>query len=199
MLHLDPTNDYLLENDRVLLRPLQASDVSHLLPFSLHEPGLWQFSLTTAAGAHNLSQYIDTALLGRAAGREYPFIVYDKQQACYAGSTRFYDMQALQQTTQLGYTWYGKAFQGTGLNRHCKYLMLQFAFETLGMARVEFRADALNARSIAAMKSIGCVQEGVLRSNGVRPDGSRRDSVVLSILEQEWNTKVRAALLARLQ
>ena len=57
---------------------------------------------------------------------------------------------------QLGYTWYGKEFQGTGLNKHCKYLLLEFAFEKMQVERVEFRADANNEKSIAAMKSIGC-------------------------------------------
>lgn len=195
----DTGADYLLEDNRVLLRPMQQENAIHLESFSLHEPELWTHSLTTAAGTANLHRYIADALLARSSGREYPFIVFDKQQNRFAGATRFYDLQLAQQTTQLGYTWYGKDFQGTGLNRHCKYLLLQFAFEVMGMMRVEFRADALNARSIAAMKAIGCVQEGVLRSNSIRPDGSRRDSVVLSILKHEWDQQVRAALLAKLQ
>ena len=193
-----PQNDYLLENNRVLLRPLQSTDWQHLLPFALHEPELWRYSLAQAAGADNLRQYIAAALDGRASGKEYPFIVWDKKQNSYAGCTRFYDIQAAQQTTQLGYTWYGKAFQGTGLNRHCKYLLLQFAFETMRAARVEFRADATNSRSIAAMKAIGCVPEGILRSNGLRPDGTRRDSIVLSILQQEWEESVQEMLKAKL-
>ncbi|OLY94686.1 Protein N-acetyltransferase, RimJ/RimL family [Cnuella takakiae] len=191
--------DIVLENERVLLRSLEAADVQHLLPFSLYEPELWLYSLTTAASESNLRQYITTALEARAAGRELPFIVFDKKQNRYAGATRFYDIQLAQQNTQLGYTWYGKAFQGTGLNRHCKFLLLQFAFETMGMMRVEFRADARNARSIAAMKAIGCVPEGVLRSNGFRADGSRRDSMILSILKGEWEAGVKELLLGKLQ
>jgi RimJ/RimL family protein N-acetyltransferase len=101
---------------------------------------------------------------------------------------------------QLGYTWYGKDFQGTGLNKHCKYLLLQFAFETLGMERVEFRADKNNSRSIAAMKSIGCVVEGVLRSQMPKYNTTeRRDSIVLSILKGEWFDHVKEELGARLK
>ncbi len=108
---------------------------------------------------------------------------------------RFYDINVPFKTLQLGYTWYGKKFQGTGLNKHCKYLLLSFAFETLGMERVEFRADNNNERSIAAMKSIGCKVEGVLRSNmPTREDGIRRDSIVLSILKDEWVDEVRRKL-----
>ena len=198
MVAFHPQNDYLLQNDRVLLRPLQHTDWQHLLPFAEQEPELWRFSLAQATGPDNLRQYIGAALDGRKAEKEYPFIVWDKKENSYAGCTRFYDMQPAQQTTQLGYTWYGKAYQGTGLNRHCKYLLLQFAFEVMQAARVEFRADAANSRSIAAMKSIGCVPEGILRSNGLRPDGTRRDSIVLSILKAEWEENVQEMLKQKL-
>jgi len=99
---------------------------------------------------------------------------------------------------QLGYTWYGEKFRGTGLNKHCKFLMLQFAFETMGALRVEFRADARNERSIAAMKSLGCVPEGILRSNMPLQDGGRRDSIILSILKDEWDNGVKENLFKRL-
>lgn len=198
MSRFDHTETYQLEDERVLLRPLEASDLAHLLPFSLQEPELWTYSLTSAAGEENLHEYIRQALGARRDGREYPFIVYDKLRNAYAGSTRFYDVQPHHQSLQLGYTWYGRDFQGTGLNRHCKFLLLDFAFGTLGMERVEFRADARNARSIAAMRSIGCTVEGVLRSNQLRSDGLRRDSIVLSILKQEWVETLRPRLEALL-
>ena len=187
MIYFDPSQEYILEDDRVLLRPLRADDMELLLPFSLHEPEIWAFSLVTAAGEENLKKYIDTAQRSRADGREYPFIVFDKKTQRYAGSTRFYDIQPAFDTLQLGYTWYGKDFQGTGLNKHCKSLLLQFAFEKVGVVRVEFRADNNNKRSIAAMKSIGCVEEGVLRHHLPKIDGTgRRDSIILSILKEEW-------------
>lgn len=182
---IDFSKDFLLENDRVLLRPLLKNDIEHLLPYSLNEPDLWTYSLTPGNGEENLKKYIDLALVSRKAKTAYTFIVFDKRTNEYAGMTRFYDIQPSHNTTQLGYTWYGKKFHGTGLNKNCKYLMLQFAFENCGVARVEFRADYNNKRSIAAMKSLGCVEEGVLRSNCDSPSG-RRDSIVLSILKQEW-------------
>jgi RimJ/RimL family protein N-acetyltransferase len=100
--------------------------------------------------------------------------------------------------TQLGYTWYGKQFQRTGLNRHCKLLMLGFAFETWGMERVEFRADAKNERSVRAMKEIGCIEEGVLRSSSPSAAGGRRDAIVLSILKPEWINGGKEKLLAKI-
>lgn len=185
----------ILENDRVHLRPLEMDDVTHLLPISLHEPETWEFSLVKADGQANLEIYIQLALKAKETQKEFPFIVYDKQLGKYAGSTRFYDINFEFKTLQLGYTWYGKDFRGTGLNKHCKYLLLRFAFETLGMERVEFRADANNQRSIAAMKRIGCTVEGILRSHmPTHIPEIRRDSIILSILKHEWFDKVKMNL-----
>lgn len=195
---MDFTKDYQLENDRALLRPLVENDYKYLLPFSINEPTLWQYSLTPANGEENLKKYMDLALNGRKNETAYPFIVWDKKTEQYAGSTRFYDFQARHNTTQLGYTWYGKDFQGTGLNKNCKLLLLTFAFDTLGLDRVEFRADNNNKRSIAAMKSLGCVQEGILRSHSKSVYG-RRDSIILSILKDEWFDEGKDKLTSKVQ
>lgn len=184
-----------LENERVLLRPLEENDFEHLLPFSLNEPEIWKYGLVTAAGEENLRNYIAAAVSNRAQQKEYPFIVFDKKTNSYAGSTRFYDIQQAWKTTQLGYTWYGSAFQRTGLNRHCKLLLLTFAFEEWGLERVEFRADANNEKSITAMKAIGCTAEGILRNHMPTAGGSRRDSIILSILKHEWYSHVKQLLL----
>jgi len=188
----------ILENKRVLLRPLVTEDFDYLLPFSVNEPELWRYSLVSPAGAEQLKAYITSVLNDKAKGISYPFIVYDKLNEAYAGSTRFYDIQAAYKTLQLGYTWYGTGFQGTGLNKNCKYLLLDHAFGTLGMERVEFRADANNKRSLAAMKSIGCTVEGILRSHMPDGFGGRRDSAVLSILKDEWFSSLKSNLQQQL-
>jgi RimJ/RimL family protein N-acetyltransferase len=194
----DYTEDYILEDERVLLRPLEESDYENLLPFSMNEPELWTFSFVGAEGGERLENYMKITLDARAEGKEYPFIVFDKQLNEYAGSTRFYDINIPYKTLQLGYTWYGKKFQGTGLNKHCKYLLLSFAFEDLGIERFELRADSENGRSIAAMKSIGCKVDGILRSNMPKKQGGRRDSIVLSILKDEWFGEVKETLKSKL-
>lgn len=185
---------YQLENDVVLLRPLVTGDVDFLLPYALLEPELWQYSSISPAGSDGMQNYIDQAVQAKVNQREYPFIVYDKRSDTYAGSTRFYDIQNDNQSLQLGFTWYGKEYQGTGLNKNCKLLLLGLAFDILKFERVEFRADVLNEKSIAAMKSIGCKVEGVLRSNMPKASGGRRDSIVLSILKREWDAGVKDAL-----
>ncbi len=191
--------NYILENEKVLLRPLAMTDYENLLSYSMTETNLWKYSLVQPIGEAGLKHYLQLALNGRETEKEYPFIVFDKDTLKYAGSTRFYDIQLHYKTLQLGYTWYGKEFQGTTLNKQCKLLLLSFAFEKMGMERVEFRADSQNERSIAAMKSIGCTVEGILRSNTPRPDGSRRDSIVLSILKSEWENGLKNNLLLKIQ
>lgn len=192
------SDDYTLENDSVLLRPLIYDDIQYLLPFALNEPSLWKYSLKSAAGDKAMMEYVEDAINSRRNHKEYTFIVFDKKTGNCAGSTRFYDIQPVSDTVQLGFTWYGKDFQGTGLNKHCKYLLLEFAFEKMEVCRVEFRADYRNKRSIAAMKSIGCKEEGILRGNGYCADGSRRDSIVLSILNNEWYDEVKKNLFKKL-
>ena len=196
--YFDTNQDYTLENDAVLLRPLNKNDFNNLSSFAINEPEIWKFSLVAVQGEEGLKNYIENAIEQRSKGTEYPFIVFDKRTGQYAGCTRFYDIQLVNKTLQLGYTWYGKAFQGTGLNKNCKLLLLQFAFEELKMERVEFRADNNNEKSKAAMKSIGCVVEGVLRSHMPYSTGVRRDTIVLSILKNEWESGVKEKLIEKI-
>ena len=196
--YFDTTQDYMLENDAVLLRPLNKNDFNNLSSFAINEPEIWKFSLVAVQGEEGLKNYIENAIEQRSKGTEYPFIVFDKRTGQYAGCTRFYDIQLVNKTLQLGYTWYGKAFQGTGLNKNCKLLLLQFAFEELGMERVEFRADNNNEKSKAAMKSIGCVVEGLLRSHMPYISSVRRDSIILSILKNEWESGIKEKLIEKI-
>ncbi len=198
MIDFDFSKDYTLEDDIVLLRPLKKEDIALLVHFSTDEPETWKYSPTKIAGEENFKKHYEEAIKAQKDKREYPFIVFDKRTKQYAGSTRFYDIQLPNQTLQLGYTWYGKDFQATGLNKHCKYLLLSFAFDEMGMERVEFRAHAGNERSIAAMKSIGCTVEGIMRKVVPMTSGGRRDTILLSILKDEWKNGGKEKLKAKL-
>ena len=195
----DFTEEIILENERVLLRPLQISDGSLLSHYVNEEPDLWQYSLVAIHNSADLENYIKTAIEARAHKTSYAFIVFDKLLNEYVGCTRFYDMQLAYQTTQLGYTWYSKKCWGTKLNENCKYLLLEFVFDQMGFERVEFRADNNNKRSIAAMQKIGCTVEGLLRNHLPMHTGKRRDSIVLSILKEDWNASLKQSLAAQLK
>ena len=189
----------ILENETVLLRAMEPDDWKHLLPYSLNEPEIWKYGLVTAAGEENLRNYVNNAVKNLEEQKEYPFIVFDKRTNRYAGSTRFYDIQPSFSSAQLGYTWYGQEFQRTGLNRHCKLLLLTYVFEVWGLERVEFRADSNNLKSVNAMKAIGCVEEGILRSHMPLVGGGRRDSIILSILKNEWLNGGKENLLQKIR
>lgn len=195
---MDTNQSYILENELVRLEPLSEEHFGALLPFSLNEPEIWTYSLISGAGEENLRNYFNQAIEARKKGEAYPFTVFDKTINKYAGTTRFYEINPIHKTLSLGYTWYGKAHQGTKVNKASKFLLLRFAFEDLGMERVEFRADSRNTRSIAALESIGGVIEGILRNNGSSSSGERRDSVVLSIIKLEWQVHVKSMLQAKL-
>ncbi len=197
MIKFDFTKDYTLEDDVALLRPLSPQDLPELL-YVAGQPEVWKYSTLKADTAADLGNYIDSALANRVTEKEYPFVIIDKRTNAYAGSTRFYDFKSNQHNVSLGYTWYATQHQGTGLNKHCKYLLFDFAFQQ-GFERVEFAADTLNERSIAAMKSIGCMQEGILRSHTIRQDGSRRDTIVLSMLKPEWDEYLKERLQNKLK
>ena len=194
----DTSTDFILENERVLLRPLVQDDAVYLSAYVKEEPALWKYALTPITTEQEFEQYMATAVEARQLKSAYPFIVFDKLQNKYVGSTRFYDIQLNNSTTQFGYTWYSESTWGTGLNEHCKFLLLQFAFETIGFERIEFRADNRNKRSIAAMQKIGCTVEGILRNHLPTSDGTRRDSIVLSMLKNEW-PKIKEGFLARIK
>ena len=202
MLALKPFDfreEIILENERVLLRPIQHSDGAILAHYVNEEPELWKYSLVAIDNSADLEKYIQAAIEARENKTSYAFIVFDKLVNEYVGCTRFYDIQLAFQSTQLGYTWYSKKCWGTKLNENCKFLLLQFAFDQMGLERVEFRADNNNKRSIAAMQKIGCTIEGVLRNHLPMPNGKRRDSIVLSILKEEWDASLKQALAAQLK
>lgn len=198
-MNFDFTEKYRLENEYVLLRPLTTADKELIINFGINEPEIWRFNVNGGNGKENFENYFDTALRLFNEKNHYPFIVFDKRSEQYIGMTRFYDISNEFSRLEIGYTWYGKKFQGTGINKMCKFLLLQFAFEKLGAIRVGFGANSKNERSINAMKSIGCKVEGVLRHYSKDADGKVIDSIKLSILKQEWDETVKEALKKQIE
>ncbi len=194
----DFDKEYILENDRVMLRLLVEDDIETLRHFSIEEPEIWKYNPIKKDGDY-FFDYLNGALVAHANKTEYPFIVFDKVQGKYAGVTRFYDVNLPMKRLQIGYTWYGKDFHGTGMNKDCKFLLLQFAFDELGMERVGFAANNTNEKSIAAMKSIGCTVEGIYRSYNENLEGVRIDAIQLSILKNEWENGAKERLRNKLR
>jgi RimJ/RimL family protein N-acetyltransferase len=191
--------EFVLENERVLLRILQPQDSEYLLSISENEPENWAYGLENASGLANLNAYIASAVHAHDQRQAIPFIIYDKHAQAFAGSTRYYQLNAQHGRLAIGYSWLGNAFKRTGLNAHVKYLMLLYAFETLLIERVEFMADVNNERSIHSILGLGATREGTLRSHAMKPDGTRRDTAVFSILKKEWLEHVKPSLLNKIK
>lgn len=175
----------LLENDRARLTPLKLSDAELLWPIA-QNPELLAYSPSDIHTRELLDLYIKTALDRVKERNSYPFLIFDKQTGKVAGSTRFGNVSEYDDRLEIGWTWIGTEFQGTGLNAACKQLLLTYAFETLGYERVELRIDKRNIRSRKATEKLGCQMEGVLRHHVLMPDGHRRDTVYYSLLREEW-------------
>jgi len=179
-------NNIHLENDRARLEPLDLIHLDHLLPIALNHPGLLQYSPSPFGTTDKLMEYIESALNARIRGERYPFVIFDKRNNLYAGSTSYGHVSESDQRLEIGWTWLDKSAQGTGLNKYCKHLLLQYAFEDLKFERVEFRIHSENMQSRKSVENIGAQFEGELRSHTVMPDGQRRNTAYYSILKQEW-------------
>ena len=190
-MRFDFSNDYVLENDRARLEPLTSEHIN-LLAKVASEKELWTYFLGKSDGGGNFKEYIERAIQGRTKKREYAFAVYNKLKGEYAGSTRFFDFESDLNTVRLGYSWYGQRHRGTGLNKNCKFLLFEFAFEKMNFERIGLGAHEENLRSIAAMEGVGCKHEGVIRNlfPAIHRKG-RAHAILLGILKDEWYLNVR--------
>jgi RimJ/RimL family protein N-acetyltransferase len=175
-----------LENTVALLRPLALTDIPHLLKIALEEKDLLRYSPVPIYSEKLLTEYIEKSIKERQGKTRYSFSIYDKKKNAYAGSTSFLNISNNDDRVEIGSTWIGKEFQRTGLNRNCKYLLLNFAFAELNAERVELKTDERNEASRNAIEKIGAKFEGTLRSHTLMYDGYRRNTVYYSILKDEW-------------
>jgi RimJ/RimL family protein N-acetyltransferase len=174
-----------LENDRALLRPITAADRAALREIAL-DPDIWRYFVSRVETSEDFDRFFDATLADHTAGRRVVFHIIDKQTGRTAGSMSYGNLSEPDLRLEIGWSWLGRDFRGTGLNRPAKYLLLRHAFETLGAERVEFKTDVLNTQARAGLRNIGAVEEGVLRSYNPMPGGRRRDAIYYSVLRGEW-------------
>jgi len=175
-----------LENNRVKLLLLDLNNYKDLIEIA-QEKDLIYYSPSDISTPAKLKDYVEIAVNGYKEKTILPFIIYDKQKQAFAGSTRFGLINHKNKVLHIGWTWLGKAFQGTGLNKNVKFLMLNHAFEVMQFEKVEFSIDERNIKSRKAVEKIGGTLEGTLRKNTVMQDGFRRSTCCYGILKDEWN------------
>ncbi len=174
-----------LENDYVKLSLLGLSNYKYLIEVA-QQPNLVQYSPSKIDTPENLKEYVQDAVDCYYQKTAIPFIIFDKRTSSYAGCTRFGYINWHNKVLHIGWTWIGTQFQGTGLNKHMKFLMLQYAFETLNFDKVEFRIDERNIKSRKAVEKLGAKLEGVLRKDTLMLDGFKRNTCCYGILNEEW-------------
>ena len=178
---------FFLETHKVLLRPMEEQDFEKFLPIT--QPDfLWKYFSKELNDETALRSWINEALQDRGAGKRVPFTIIKKDSGAVCGSTSFGNIAFYDKRIEIGWSWLGENFLGSGINHHCKYALLKHAFEILRFERTEIKTDNLNGRARQAIRNIGGTEEGVLRSHMQMPHNRRRDSVYYSILLQEWDT-----------
>jgi RimJ/RimL family protein N-acetyltransferase len=175
-----------LETPRVKLRMMENNDYESLAPLT-KTASLWNYFTRNLSAEMELKRWIDEALIEQKDGRRVPFVIFDKDEQMVCGCTSFGNISFYDRRIEIGWTWLGEQFQGTGINRQAKFALLCYAFDVLKMERVELKTDNVNERSKAALKKIGGKEEGVLRSHMLMHDGRRRDSIYFSFLRTEWD------------
>jgi len=194
MIELKPVT---LEGSAVRLEPLEARHFDGLCEVGL-EPELWRWALTPVQTREEVAQWLKEAVLEAERKAALPFAIIEKASGKAIGSSRFANIDLRHSRVEIGWSWIAPAWQGTLVNAETKYLMLSHAFEALGCMRVEFKADALNERSCAALRRIGAKEEGTLRRHMIVAHGRVRDTVYFSILDVEW-PDVKRGLESRLE
>lgn len=197
-MELDFDKDIVLEDERVIVSPLNLTHLEALLKVGSQDENLTFYSTFSVYTREDLKKYIEESMAERAAKTRYAFVIFDKQTQQYAGSTSFGNVSNKDQKLEIGWTWIGNDFQRSGLNVHCKFVLLKYIFEVMGFERVELKTDERNLKSREAIEKIGAKFEGILRNHILMRDGFRRSSVYYSILKNEW-PDVKSKLEARMQ
>jgi RimJ/RimL family protein N-acetyltransferase len=186
-----------LRGTHVTLEPL-AREHGAAIRAAAADGELWELWYTSVPAPEKTDAWLDAALDMRERQDALPFAVRHNASGDIVGSTRYFNVDAANRRLEIGHTWYAKRVQRSAVNTECKLLLLTHAFEALKCIAVEFRTHWFNHTSRAAIARLGAKQDGVLRNHQILPDGSRRDTVVFSIIDGEWPA-VRRHLSHRLE
>ena len=181
-----------LTGEHVILEPAADRHLPDLLAAAA-DPDVWTWMpWRRPTDAEELA-----ALLEGERAIAYPFAQLDATSGRAVGITTYRDVDERNRTLEVGGTWIGRPWWRTAINTEAKLLFLGHAFDALGANRVAIKTDIRNERSQAAIERLGAVREGVVRHQYIRPDGTLRDTVLYSVVPEEWPA-VRAHLRARL-
>lgn len=195
---IDPQPTTLV-GEHVRLEPLTLAHLSDLFTALRVEPEIWRWwKIPPPETIDGMEAWLRATLDEQAKGHVVAFAQIDLASGKAAGSTTYMDIRRADRGLEIGSTWLGRPWQRTGINTESKYLLLGHAFEVLGAARVQLKTDGRNLQSQAAIERLGALQEGVLRKHMIVRDGYLRDTVMFSIIAEEW-PQVKRRLEAKLR
>lgn len=195
-----------LEGRIVRLDPLSEAHVEALAEASAGDRSTYGFT-TVPYGLEETRAYVETALADRDAGEGVPFVQIRKSDGRVVGTTRFthlrrHELDNRLYAVEIGWTWLAADAQRSGINVEAKLLLIGYAFDVLGVSRVDLKTDARNSRSRTAIGALGATFEGILRnwnsSHARGEEGMLRDSAMFSFITSEW-PEVRRGLAKRLE
>lgn len=185
------SSELTLENESILLRPLSINDIDAIELIS-YSSELGEFGARVKS-RNDLMDYFSFCLNSKKERELYPLIIIDKGNNKSIGLTMFGNISFQNKRLEIGWTWIGEKFQGTGINAICKRLLLDYCFDDLGFRRVEFKIDINNVKSQKAIEKIGAVKEGLLRNYNIQSYGESIGTYVYSILKDEWKKNYKPA------
>ena len=178
--------DLVLETKRALLRPVSVADYDAFLKLAKQDADMWQYFSLNLGDEKQLQRWFEMAFTDKAANTRRAFTIIDKQTGHIGGSSSLGNISMHDMRAEIGWSWLGKDFRSTGLNRHAKYAMMKYAFEELHFERIEFKTDVLNERARQGLRRVGGIEEGILRSHMTMWNNRRRTSIYYSVLKDEW-------------
>jgi RimJ/RimL family protein N-acetyltransferase len=176
---------FTLERNGVRLEPLALAHEAGLAAAAA-DGELWNIRVTSVPEPQETRAYIEGALKQRAEGNRLAFAVIDVASGKVIGSTSYHDIMPGIKRVEIGWTWYAKTYQRSHVNTTCKLMLMQHAFEVLGCAVVGWRASHMNLASQRGLERLGAKRDGVLRHHAPIRDGKVRDTVMYSMLADEW-------------
>ena len=179
------TESITLTGRHAALEPLAYAHQDALTE-AVRDGELWKLWYTAIPSPEGMRAEIERRLVLQQAGSMLPFAVRSLYSGKIVGMTSYMNIDANNRRVEIGSTWYAKSVQRTPLNTECKLMLLAHAFETLNCIAVEFRTAFFNYASRRAIERLGAKQDGILRSHQRYADGNLRDTVVFSIVAQEW-------------
>jgi N-acetyltransferase len=177
--------DLVLQTDKVLLQPVKETDFESFYQLS-QDVSMWDYFSMNLANKNELKKWLEITMEEMAVNTRRAFTIVEKSSGKIAGSSSMGNISMHDLRLEIGWSWLGADFRSTGINRHAKFAMMQYAFEEIHFERVEFKTDVLNERARQGLRKIGGVEEGILRSHMTMWNNRRRSSIYYSVLKNEW-------------